>query len=124
VSIGRDFLNKLFESATPDHNVIKWRHPPHLPGLTFVEIHMPIVQNPHGHYANPKVDCENYGNHYANPKVDYENYGNHYGMEHARYRPLCGILLPLWKIWLTPTSSPNFLTGTLPGTMAWTWKAP
>jgi len=33
---------------------------------------MPIVQNPRGHYANPKVECE--------------NYGNHYGMEHARYR--------------------------------------
>jgi hypothetical protein len=44
---------------------------------------MPIVQNPHSHYANPKVDCENYENHYADPKVDYENYGKHYGMEHA-----------------------------------------
>jgi hypothetical protein len=24
--------NKLFESATPDHNVIKWHHPPHYVG--------------------------------------------------------------------------------------------
>jgi hypothetical protein len=73
---------------------------------------MPIVQNPRGHYANPKVECE--------------NYGNHYGMEHARYRQA---IMQHSAACLEILAHPTKLTtissqAHLPGTMAWTWKIP